>query len=144
MRATLSSVVAAVAALLSTASCSGASGRFHGEGGPVPDWTLRPNACDSNPYASAGAIDLYYRGADARDTEVVVKADVVQQQVLVRIPGRKQMVVLRASDCSVFDVGVHGAGYEINDTEPRSGHVRIDCARPEIGRVTGEATFTCI
>jgi hypothetical protein len=144
MRATL-----VATSLVVLTACTGVTGRFHGEGGPAPDWTLRPNRCDADPYAGSllttlGAVDMYYRGSGAADTEVVVKGQALQPQVLVRIPGQSKMVVLRKSDCTVFEVYVHGAGFEINDDEPSSGRVRIDCNRPEIGHVTGEASFVCL
>lgn len=139
----------AFAAWGSTA-CMAVSGRMRGEEGPVPDWSLQPNRCES----SNGALDFFFRGPDALDTEIVVKATpglsvdlavpltgeaaslVPQQSVLVRVPNQSKMVVLRRSDCSVFDL-------RLDQTYSAIGRVTLDCRRPEIGHVTGTLEFVC-
>ena len=138
--------ILALVAALST-GCTFVDGRIRGEQGPVPDWSLRPNRCT----AVGGVADLFYRGPDAADTEVVVRAapDAVADtpqtspdparaaslpSVLVRLPDRRAMVSLRKTDCIVFDVAFDGAS---------SGHANLDCRRPEIGHVAGTLEFAC-
>ncbi|MGH7293614.1 MAG: hypothetical protein ACRELB_01715 [Polyangiaceae bacterium] len=135
-------------------SCASTSGRVHGESGPVPDWSLRPNRCkvgDPSPVwggdrivaVAPGVADLFYAGPDAADTEVVVRAEGDRPSLLVRIPGQGRMVVLRREDCSVLDVSMGHTAYTVNDEAGLVGHARFECSRPEIGRVTGDLSFTC-
>ncbi len=136
---------------LALAACSGADGRFRGEDGPVAPWSLRPNRCDN----ASGArfigfdtgfgldLDLYYAGPNAHDTEVVVRPAGATTSVLVRIPGAHKMVVLRKADCATLDVSLRNTTYAVNDETGLTGSVHLDCQRPEIGHVVGQATFTC-
>jgi hypothetical protein len=139
--------ILALVAALSTA-CTFADGRIRGEQGPVPDWSLRPNRCT----AVSGAADLFYRGPDAADTEVVVRArpdfaavtprlspDAMRRallpSVLVRLPDRHEMVTLQKTDCTVFDIAFDSW---------LMGHASLDCRSPEIGHVTGTLLeFAC-
>jgi hypothetical protein len=101
---------------------------------------MRPNQCQAK---LGRVIDLYYQGERAADTEVVVRDGEQGQEVWVRIPGKHKMAILRQADCTTFLVSTNTAGYTINDGEVLTGRVRLECSRPEIGRVTGEATFVC-
>jgi hypothetical protein len=89
------------------------------------------------------AFDIYYAGANAGDTELVIRPDGVNSAVLVRIPGAHKMVVLRKPDCRTLDVSLRDTAYAVNDETGVTGRITLDCERPEIGHVTGSATFTC-
>jgi hypothetical protein len=143
--------VLACVALLAT-SCGSVSGTLRGEGGPVPDWALRPNRCktgEPSPVwggaglvaAPSGVADLYYAGTNAADTEVVVSKE--SRAILVRIPGKGMMVALHPTDCTTFDISTGYTSYTVNDEAGFTGRARFDCRRPEIGHVTGDVSFTC-
>lgn len=137
--------------LVTLTACMSADGRFRGEDGPTGAWSLRPNRCETTSGAryigyAPGlglALDLYYAGPDADDTEVVVRPSGATPSVLVRIPGQHKMVVLRRADCTLLDVGLRDTAYMVNDATGVAGHVQLDCRRPEIGHVVGSATFEC-
>ncbi len=137
--------------LVALSACMGANGHFRGEDGPSGAWSLRPNRCQTANGAryigyDAGlglALDLYYAGPDADDTEVVGRPAGATPSVLVRIPGQRKMVVLRQADCAVLDVALRDTLYSVNDATGMAGHVTLDCRRPEIGHVIGTATFEC-
>jgi hypothetical protein len=151
----LARVALACAGWLAVA-CVSVSGRVRAEGGPGGDWTLRPNRCKvGSPTpawggaaagvvaASAQVADLYYAGTKARDTEVVVDGADDPPALLVRIPGAAKMVVLRRSDCTVFDISTGYTSYTVNDEAGLTGTARFDCERPEVGHVQGKVSFTC-
>lgn len=141
------------------------TGAFHARDAPTP-WTLEPNRCAStDPKGTLGA-DLYRSGVPGDDTEVVLLRDRAGYSVLARLPGRNELVRLRPADCPVFDVALRYTGwafrkledYDFSRLSPKdldpavdigdwargvTGSARIDCQRPEIGRVVGEAKFTC-
>jgi hypothetical protein len=150
-RGRLDLLVLACAGLFAS-SCASVSGVCRGEGGPVPDWSLRPNRCKTSDPSPAwggagivgvpeGVADLYYAGKNPGDTEVVVNSD--SAVILVRIPGKGQMVALHHTDCAVFAISAGYTGYTVNDEAGFTGRAQFDCTRPEIGHVTGDLSFTC-
>ena len=137
-------VVATV--LVALAACGGASGEFSGRGGHGADWSFEPDRCKQTEVPgsfSSSVADLYYAGVHPSDTEVVVREIGGERQVLVRIPTKNQMIVLRRADCEVFDIELGQTAYTLDEEVGVTGHVHIACRRPEIGRVSGEASFTC-
>ena len=132
------------------------SGRFEGSSGPVPDWSLRLNRCavnngsvpmtlgDSQLSWSLRGIDMYFARPDAADTEAVLAAPAGgPKMVLVRIPERQRMTVLTSSMCKTFELSWGPSRAEVNDSDVLEGEVRVDCRHPELGHVTGQATFRC-
>lgn len=149
MRARRAAPVLALAA-----ACAHVSGHVTSVGGPVPDWSLRPNRCkvgdplpawggDALVAAPPRVADLYYAGSHPADTELVVSHGGGHPYLLVRIPGAEKMVVLGQADCRVLEVSMGYTGYTVNDEAGLSGSARFDCQRSEIGHVKGNVSFTC-
>jgi hypothetical protein len=133
-----------VGASLFCAACFGGhvEGAFEASGGPVVPWHLEPDRCMSGAHAGYVGADMY-RDGPGEDTEVVVLTDGSGLRALVRVPGKDEMVVLTPGDCSRFEADVHGNGVRVNGIPAYAGSVRLDCQRPEVGHVTGEAKFVC-
>jgi len=135
--------IVAVACSASVACFHGAiTGSFAATSGPGPDWHLMPDRCISGNHSGYLGADLY-RDQKGDDTEIVVIKDGGGFRVLARIPDRGQMVVLTPDRCSRFDAEVHFNGVTVNDVQAVAGSVAIECTSPELGHVTGEASFVC-
>jgi hypothetical protein len=89
------------------------------------------------------AADMFRASDSPDDTEVVIGMLAGAPAALVRVPARDHMVALGQADCAVFEVSFGPTSYTMNDEVGLSGHVKLDCRRPELGHVTGEAEFTC-
>ncbi len=117
-------------------------GSFTADSGPGQPWQLAPDRCLSGGHSGYIGADMY-RAQPGDDTELVVVTDGAGLRVLARVPNTGQMVVLTPGDCARFEAHVGYNGVTVNDIPAVAGSVRIDCTRPEIGHVQGQATFTC-
>jgi hypothetical protein len=124
--------------LVVLAGCgSTAGGKFHSDSGALGTWTFKPSRCTSGATHGLVAADLFSTES-AQDTEVVAVAlATTQGVVLVRVPTRDRMVMLRASSCETFHVDLHPEGTAVG------GSVRLDCALPDGGHFAGNARFFC-
>jgi hypothetical protein len=120
------------------AACGGsAAGSFHVDGPQT--FRMAPTTCDRLVSTETGVVDLY-RKDPKDDTELVIGDSGV---LLVRLPGKKQMVKLLQADCRVYDVDEHDNGVTVNGVCGVAGHVKLDCEAPELGHVVGSAQFSC-
>jgi hypothetical protein len=117
--------------------CASAGGGFRVHG--PRSFRIAPTTCNRLVTTETGAIDLYRQDPND-DTELVIGDSGL---VLVRLPGKKQMVRLERSDCSVYELDEHDNGVTVNGVCGVAGHVKLDCEAPELGRVVGDAKFNC-
>ena len=126
----------AVATYASRHVRSAADGSFQVTG-PPQTFTFAPNTC-TRILDGSKALDLF-RADPADDTELVVTTS----EVHVRLPHTGTVIRLQQSDCHTLDVVAEEGKISLGDHHDYTGHVTLDCERPEIGHVVGTATFTC-
>jgi hypothetical protein len=128
--------LSALAAALAAACGSSVAGSFQTIG--PSSWRLAPDTCASGLHRGYLGVDLYRLDPDD-DTELVIESG----GVLARLPGRGLMVRLGTADCRVLDVDLHPNGVKVNGVPALAGSVTLDCERSELGRLTGQARFSC-
>jgi len=121
-----------------------ATGSFESTGGVPGVWTMPTERCTSAMRRGFLAAELYSRALQ-EDTEVVVIGGVLDgPELLVRVPGAGKMVRVRRSDCATLEGDLHQSGTRRNSVPGVEGTVRVDCALPGGGRLTGASKFTCL
>ena len=94
---------------------------------------------------SGGAGYPQYLGASFTTTSgmhvQVAEQDADETTVSLWKDNIKDKIVLRKSDCSVFDVENRLAHVRVNNVETMSGHAYIECPLPNEGRVSFKAKY---
>lgn len=137
LRLTGSTSVALLA--FGAAGCMHAEGEFHAEGATFGSWTLVPDTCVLASRNHLDGADLY-RNDEREDTELVVAT---AGFVLVRVPGQDKTIAFTKEDCRVLEYDLHWNSVRINRAGGLAGSVRLQCERPHVGKIEGNATFSC-
>ena len=142
-------VFMAVAIFFSLRGCSQVQGTLVAGGfGPEGGFTFRPESCQSGQRQGFFGIVLLGDGPAAGAVLLVEDPD-QGPIVTIKLPGSCPTagmqgcaeVVIRPDQCTVFERAVRNTETRINNLTLREGHLRMQCAMPDIGTLEAHLEF---